>query len=103
MKKRLYTITMSLLVAACASELRAGDDGPMFDLAKDKVLYCVGYAHLDTQWRWDFCTTIDRSCARPMIRYTAGSPAGLGRSGSAGAPHRWKQACPSGWPRRCWP
>lgn len=33
---------------------------PPFDLSKDKVLYCVGYAHLDTQWRWDFCTTIDR-------------------------------------------
>jgi alpha-mannosidase len=33
---------------------------PMFDLSKDKVLYCVGYAHLDTQWRWDFCTTIDK-------------------------------------------
>ncbi len=32
----------------------------MFDLSKDKVLYCVGYAHLDTQWRWDFATTIDR-------------------------------------------
>lgn len=30
------------------------------DLSKDRVLYCVGYAHLDTQWRWDFCTTIDR-------------------------------------------
>ncbi len=34
-------------------------DAPEFDLSKDKVLYCVGYAHLDTQWRWDFCTTID--------------------------------------------
>lgn len=33
---------------------------PQFDLSKDKVLYCVGYAHLDTQWRWDFCTTIDK-------------------------------------------
>ncbi len=33
---------------------------PMYDLSKDKVLYCVGYAHLDTQWRWDFCTTIDK-------------------------------------------
>jgi alpha-mannosidase len=31
-----------------------------FDLSQDKVLYCVGYAHLDTQWRWDFVTTIDR-------------------------------------------
>lgn len=34
--------------------------GPMFDLSKEKVLYCVGYAHLDTQWRWDYPTTIDR-------------------------------------------
>jgi alpha-mannosidase len=24
-----------------------------------KSLYCVGYAHLDTQWRWDFVKTID--------------------------------------------
>ena len=29
------------------------------DLAKDKILYTVGYAHLDTQWRWDYQTTID--------------------------------------------
>jgi len=29
------------------------------DLSKDKVLYVVGYAHLDTQWRWDYATTID--------------------------------------------
>jgi alpha-mannosidase len=33
---------------------------PMFDLSREKVLYCVGYAHLDTQWRWDFPTTIDQ-------------------------------------------
>ncbi len=30
------------------------------DLSKEKVLYCVGYAHLDTQWRWDYPTTIDK-------------------------------------------
>ncbi len=33
---------------------------PKFDLSKDPVLFCVGYAHLDTQWRWDFPTTIDQ-------------------------------------------
>lgn len=33
---------------------------PKYDLGKEHVLYCVGYAHLDTQWRWDFCTTIDQ-------------------------------------------
>jgi len=25
----------------------------------NKALYCVGYAHLDTQWRWDYVKTID--------------------------------------------
>jgi alpha-mannosidase len=30
-----------------------------FDLSKDKVLYTVGYAHLDTQWRWDYQKTIN--------------------------------------------
>ena len=29
------------------------------DLTKDKTLYAVGYAHLDTQWRWDYQKTID--------------------------------------------
>src|SRR5262249_1120931 len=27
--------------------------GPI-DLSKDKTLYVVGYAHLDTQWRWAY-------------------------------------------------
>jgi len=30
-----------------------------WDLSKDKVLYTVGYAHLDTQWRWDYQKTIN--------------------------------------------
>jgi len=29
------------------------------DPAKDKILYTIAYAHLDTQWRWDYPTTID--------------------------------------------
>ena len=28
------------------------------DLTKQPTLYVVGYAHLDTQWRWDYATTI---------------------------------------------
>jgi len=24
------------------------------DLTKEPTLYVVGYAHLDTQWRWDY-------------------------------------------------
>ena len=30
------------------------------DLAKQPTLYVVGYAHLDTQWRWEYPTTISQ-------------------------------------------
>lgn len=29
------------------------------DLTKENILYVVGYAHLDTQWRWGYQTAID--------------------------------------------
>jgi alpha-mannosidase len=35
-------------------------DTPHHDLDQDRVLYLVAYAHLDTQWRWDYRTTITR-------------------------------------------
>ena len=30
----------------------------MYDLSTGHTLYVVGYAHLDTEWRWDYPTTI---------------------------------------------
>ncbi len=33
-------------------------DKAKYDLSKDRVLYAIGYSHLDTQWRWDFVKTI---------------------------------------------
>ena len=30
-----------------------------YDISKDKVLYTIGYAHLDTEWNWDYPTTIN--------------------------------------------
>jgi alpha-mannosidase len=50
MKKAMLLVVMGLLGSAAAST---------FDLSKDKVLYTVGYSHLDTQWRWDYQKTID--------------------------------------------
>ena len=58
--RRQFFVSTVLAIGLGASAVRAGDDGRLFDLSKEKVLYCVGYAHLDTQWRWDFGTTIDR-------------------------------------------
>ncbi|MDR2139720.1 MAG: alpha-mannosidase [Tannerella sp.] len=30
-----------------------------YDLSKDRLLYAVGYSHLDTQWNWDYVRSID--------------------------------------------
>jgi len=30
----------------------------VFDLTRQSTLFVVGYAHLDTEWRWDYVTTI---------------------------------------------
>lgn len=32
---------------------------PRFDISREPVLYTVGYAHLDTEWRWDYPETIN--------------------------------------------
>lgn len=61
MRYRHFWTTCAVCLSICNhARGRPGNDERKYDLSKDKVLYCVGYAHLDTQWRWDFCTTIDR-------------------------------------------
>lgn len=58
MNRQTYTLIATLLATTAIAA--PPESEPMFDLSKDKVLYCVGYAHLDTQWRWDFTTTVDK-------------------------------------------
>ena len=36
------------------------------DIATDKVLYTVGYAHLDTEWLWDYPSTISEYIKNTM-------------------------------------
>jgi alpha-mannosidase len=37
------------------------------DLSKEKTLFTVGYAHLDTQWRWDYQKTIKEYIWKTMV------------------------------------
>ncbi|MGA2245032.1 MAG: glycoside hydrolase family 38 C-terminal domain-containing protein [Verrucomicrobiota bacterium] len=54
-----------LLFNCCLAPGMFGADGfqkqpaKPVDLARDKNLYVVGYAHLDTQWRWSYHTTVE--------------------------------------------
>jgi alpha-mannosidase len=53
MKSFLRRSLLALILSAAALS------SAQTDLSKDRVLYTVGYAHLDTQWRWDYQTTIN--------------------------------------------
>ncbi|MGB0714554.1 MAG: hypothetical protein ACPGXK_01670, partial [Phycisphaerae bacterium] len=63
-------VVLGMALLATQAPVEASDENaaqaisrqtPSRDLSQpdNKALYCVGYAHLDTQWRWDFVTTID--------------------------------------------
>mgnify|MGYP005848082915 CR=1 FL=1 len=39
----------------------------MVDSSKKKTLYVIGYSHLDTQWRWDYQTTIREYVKNTMV------------------------------------
>jgi alpha-mannosidase len=52
-----------LLFIGCSILAAAQSDS--IDLTQGRTLYTVGYTHLDTQWNWDYPTTID-----PYLRRT---------------------------------
>src|ERR1700748_387984 len=43
------------------------DKREQYDIAKDKVLYAIGYAHLDTEWNWDYPTVINEYIKKTML------------------------------------
>ena len=42
------------------------DKREKYDISKDKVLYTIGYAHLDTEWNWEYPTTINEYIKNTM-------------------------------------
>jgi alpha-mannosidase len=65
-RKRLPALIAGLALCASASahETRSGHAHP--DLSRDPTLYVVGYAHLDTQWRWEYPKTITEYLSKTM-------------------------------------
>ena len=62
---RAFAFAISFAVAALASESFAQEtDKP--DLTKQPTLYVVGYAHLDTEWRWEYPQVINEYIRKTM-------------------------------------
>ncbi|MBI1850240.1 MAG: alpha-mannosidase [Planctomycetes bacterium] len=62
-----YPRAFALLVLfASATMVRAQDTTSAPDITKQPTLYVVGYAHLDTQWRWIYPQTIREYLANTL-------------------------------------
>ncbi len=57
MKNRILFFAISLFF--CFSMVAQPMKNKTYNIENEKVLYTVGYAHLDTQWNWDYATTIN--------------------------------------------
>src|SRR5436853_6271122 len=57
-------VCLGLAVACFAETTSPTDNQP--DLSKEPTLYVVGYAHLDTEWRWEYPQVINEYFRKTM-------------------------------------
>jgi alpha-mannosidase len=65
--RNFYSIFIAGSLALLASPLATcAQDGNKPNLSNDPTLYVVGYAHLDTEWRWEYPQVIDQYIRNTM-------------------------------------
>ena len=65
--RKLCAIVVAASLAALAPSLTThAQDSPHPDLGKDPTLYVLGYAHLDTEWRWEYPQVINEYIRNTM-------------------------------------
>jgi alpha-mannosidase len=65
MNCKFFLLLIGVLLPAL---LKAQPEGrrESYDISKEKVLYTIGYSHLDTEWNWDYPTTINTCIKNTM-------------------------------------
>ncbi len=61
-------LALAACLAACGLANAQNQNRPAPDLAKQPTLYVVGYAHLDTEWRWEYPQVIDEYLKDTLLR-----------------------------------
>ena len=64
--KKISLVLTIFLMSSILSKAQPLAKGQQYDISKDKVLYTIGYAHLDTEWNWDYPTTINKYILNTM-------------------------------------
>src|SRR6185437_8689836 len=63
---RAIAIAFSLAVAAALPAGSFAQETEKPDLTRQPTLYVVGYAHLDTEWRWEYPQVINEYIRKTM-------------------------------------
>jgi len=63
---RSHTSVTAVLLVCLALLAAASAQAEKPDLSKQPTLYVVGYAHLDTEWRWEYPQVIDEYIRKTM-------------------------------------
>jgi alpha-mannosidase len=66
MKKCLFLLLLGGILLPSVLFAQPLDKREKYDISKDKVLYTIGYAHLDTEWNWEYPTTINEYIKNTM-------------------------------------
>jgi alpha-mannosidase len=66
MKRQFYLLLAGFLLPLSTLPQQV-EHRQKYNIAKDKVLYVIGYSHLDTEWNWDYKTVIDQYIKRTMV------------------------------------
>src|ERR1700743_2943617 len=67
---KLHSVLLAVLLSAAALPCAAYAQTPNKpDLGKEPTLYVIGYAHLDTEWRWEYPQVIDEYIRGTMEKH----------------------------------
>jgi len=61
-----FLLAYSIIIGGALAQTPANRPDSAPDLTKDPTLYVVGYAHLDTQWRWEYPQVINEYLPKTM-------------------------------------
>jgi alpha-mannosidase len=64
--KRFLPLLLIWAISAASAPCQSIGAAGSPDLSKDPTLYVVGYAHLDTQWRWEYPQVINEFLPKTM-------------------------------------
>jgi alpha-mannosidase len=66
MKKSFYHLLIGGLLLPALLLGQQIEKREKYDISRDKVLYTTGYAHLDTEWNWEYPATINEYIKNTM-------------------------------------